>query len=399
MVLLVCVALLLAACATSTSSSPLGTAAGGSTAEVQVPGTIEDTSWRAGLDPQRAVSLTLAARVTTERAGLLPIGGEGAVEPYRTGPGANSPEVIPPPPLATGSGALYAVGDSVLLGAEPYLRTTLAGWDARIDARVSRGVPEGFGLVRTNRDRIGDVLVVVLGHNYGGGGFPGWLDSLLAEHSHLQRIVLVTVAEWSSAQPEVNAAIRRAPARYPNVVVADWEAVLAANPGFLWDHVHPNRSGAIALANLIAVMVGPAPSPDGSVVARPHLLAIPPVGSSASGGSSSGSGSSGSGGSSSGSTGAGSGTTSTTGSSSGSGSGSGGGSGSGSGSGSTTTVTSVPSSSTSSVAPSSSSTTAPATTAAPTTSLPAATAPPTTASPTTTAAPPPPSTTAPPAEP
>src|SRR5690606_23638532 len=91
----------------------------------------------------------------------------------------------------------------------------------------------------------------------------------------VQRVVLVTVTEWSPAQREVNRAIRAAPARHPNVVVADWAAVVAANPQFLRDHVHTSRSGAIALANLVAVMTGPAPHRDGTAPPRPRLLPIP----------------------------------------------------------------------------------------------------------------------------
>ena len=235
-------------------------------------------------DLRRAVMLSLARRAVPPGGSLAPVGGED-VEPYVTGPGEGSPEIIPPPPLAEGTGALYAVGDSVLLGTEPYLRSTLAGWDVRLDARVSRGVPEGFELVRMNEDRIGDVLVLVLGHNYGGPGFTRWLDALLGELDDVPRIVLVTVAEWSPAQREVNEAIRRAPEDHDNVLVADWAAVLEANPQFLRDHVHPGRAGATALANLITVMVGPAPPRDGVVPPRPRLLPIPddPVGSPSSG--------------------------------------------------------------------------------------------------------------------
>src|SRR5690606_19336567 len=132
------------------------------------------------------VPIALAHRSSAAAGIPLPVAEEGvAPEPYVTGPRPGSPEVIPPPPLRRGTGALYAVGDSVLLGAEPYLRTTLNGWDVRLDGRVSRGVPEGFELVRMNRDRIGDVLVLVLGHNYGGGGhFPGWLEAVLSRTDH-----------------------------------------------------------------------------------------------------------------------------------------------------------------------------------------------------------------------
>lgn len=57
--------------------------------------------------------------------------------------------------------------------------------------------------------------------------------------------------------------------------MADWSAVSAANPPFLVsDGVHLSRSGNIALANLIAVMLGPA-NKDGTTVAPPRILDIP----------------------------------------------------------------------------------------------------------------------------
>ena len=238
-------------------------------------------------DLRRAVQLSLVRRAVPAGGTEIPVGGDD-IEPYVTGPGEGSPEIIPPPPLEHGTGALYAVGDSVLLGTEPYLRSTLVGWDLRLDARVSRGVPEGLDLVRMNADRVGDVLVLVLGHNYGSGNVEGWLRAELDRLDHVQRIVVVTVAEWSPAQVRVNDVVRELPEDYDNVVVADWAAVLAANPQFLRDHVHPSRSGATALANLITVMVGPAPPRDGVAPPRPRLLPIPDEPSSG-GGSSSGS--------------------------------------------------------------------------------------------------------------
>jgi hypothetical protein len=196
--------------------------------------------------------------------------------PYKSGPAPESPVITPPPALGPGDGTVYAVGDSVLLGTEDYLHQTVGGWDLRLDARVSRRFPEGIDLIRTNRDRLGQAVVICLGHNYGGGGSVyGYLDELMVELRNVPRVVFVTVAEWSPAQPEVNRAIRALPAFYPNVVVADWAAVSAANPPFLVsDNVHLSRSGNIALANLIAIMLGPA-NKDGSTVAPPRILDIP----------------------------------------------------------------------------------------------------------------------------
>lgn len=201
--------------------------------------------------------------------------------PYKTGPRPDSPVIVPPPPLPPGDGTVYAVGDSVLLGTKDYLPTTLGGWDLRFDARVGRAFPEGIDLVHENRANIGQAAIIVLGHNYWGGGkVYGYLDQLMADLRDVQRVVFVTVAEWSPAQPEVNRAIRALPKTYPNVVVADWEAVLEADPQFLIaDHVHLTAAGDVALANLLAIMLGPA-RPNGKIVRPPTILPIPgdPIG-------------------------------------------------------------------------------------------------------------------------
>jgi lysophospholipase L1-like esterase len=196
--------------------------------------------------------------------------------PYKTGPRAESPVIIPPPPLPPGDGTVYAVGDSVLLGTKDYLQTTLGGWDLRFDARVGRAFPEGIDLVHENRANIGQAAIIVLGHNYWGGGkIYGYLDQMMADMRDVQRVIFVTVAEWSPAQVEVNRAIRALPKTYPNVVVADWAAVLAADPQFLIpDHVHLTAAGDVALANLLAIMLGPA-RPNGKIVKPPKILPLP----------------------------------------------------------------------------------------------------------------------------
>jgi lysophospholipase L1-like esterase len=196
--------------------------------------------------------------------------------PYKTGPRAESPVIIPPPPLPPGDGTVYAVGDSVLLGTRDYLQTTLGGWDLRFDARVGRAFPEGIDLVHENRANIGQAAIIVLGHNYWGGGkIYGYLDQIMADMRDVQRVIFVTVAEWSPAQLEVNRAIRALPKTYPNVVVADWAAVLAADPQFLIpDHVHLTAAGNVALANLLAIMLGPA-RPNGKIVKPPKILPLP----------------------------------------------------------------------------------------------------------------------------
>jgi hypothetical protein len=196
--------------------------------------------------------------------------------PYKTGRSGRSPVVVPPPALPPGDGRVYAVGDSVLLGTEAYLPTTLGGWDLRLDAQVGRTLPGGLDVLRENQAGLGQAAIICLGHNYGGGGRAyGYFDQILALLGRVQRVVVVTVAEFAPAQWEVNATIRALPGHYPNVVVADWEAVVEANPEFLRDdRVHPTTAGEVALADLIAVLLGPA-RPNGRTVSPPRLLAVP----------------------------------------------------------------------------------------------------------------------------
>jgi hypothetical protein len=196
-------------------------------------------------------------------------------DPYKTGPRPSSPVITPPPPLPPGDGTVYAVGDSVLLGANNYLPQTLGGWDLRLDAKVGRHMNEGIDLIRENRGSIGQAAVVLLGHNDGGGSSVyGQLDLIMSYLRKTQRVVFVTIKEWQPGHATTNRAIRALPKTYPNVVVADWAAVLDANPQFLVDNVHPNSAGQIALANLIAVMLGPCRR-DGSTVPPLKILPIP----------------------------------------------------------------------------------------------------------------------------
>lgn len=196
--------------------------------------------------------------------------------PYKTGPAEGSPVVTPPPALPPGDGTIYAVGDSVLLGTERYLPTTVAGWDLRLDGRVGRRFPEGISIIQANRASLGQVAVVLLGHNDGRADWNGYVDAVMAEMRNVQRVVFVTVTEWTPNQADANRAFYEGAKRYKNIVVAPWAETVKANPDFLRDNVHPTVAGAIALSNLIAVMIGPVPARNGVVPPRPVILPLPP---------------------------------------------------------------------------------------------------------------------------
>lgn len=167
------------------------------------------------------------------------------------------------PPVDTDDPRLFAVGDSVLEASSPTLAHMLPSWDLAADARVGRRVPEGAAVIEERRPDIGDVAVIVLGHNYARGeGFAAQLNRIMRDLWSLDRVVWVTVAEFDAGPMEANAVIRAAPERWPNVVVADWAELAAANPGYLQaDGVHLTASGVLALADLMARGVGPGPIP------------------------------------------------------------------------------------------------------------------------------------------
>lgn len=280
--LLLLAILLVAGCAASTAAPqpPIAADAGADAAvdTAAAPAAVA-TAAASSVGPGSLDLLLTAPKVATTTT-APPAPGETTTTtkppaPYKTGPRASSPVITPPPPLPPGDGTVYAVGDSVLLGANNYLPQTVGGWDLRLDAKVGRHMSEGIDLIRENRGSIGQAAVILLGHNDGGGSSVyGQLDLIMSYLRKTQRVVFVTIKEWQPGHATINRAIRALPKTYPNVVVADWAAVLDANPQFLVDNVHPNSAGQIALANLIAIMLGPCRR-DGSTVPPLKILPIP----------------------------------------------------------------------------------------------------------------------------
>lgn len=274
--LLLLLVALLAACSTSTAATPERISANGEMGDVSL--TSASASGSSATGPGSLAQLLTAPRPvppTTVAPGEEGKPAEPPPPPYKTGPRPASPVVTPPTPLPPGDGTVYAVGDSVLLGAHPYLAQTVGGWDLRLDGKVGRRFPEGVELIRENRNSIGQAVVVMLGHNDGSGRqIYGYLDEIMAVLRTTPRVVFVTVTEWTPAQAEINRALKAMPSVYGNVVIADWAGVVAANPQFLNDNVHLNGAGSTALANLIAVMLGPARK-NGETVPPLKILPIP----------------------------------------------------------------------------------------------------------------------------
>ncbi len=187
--------------------------------------------------------------------------------PATTAPATTTPPPPPPtttvatttPPLPAGDNRVFVLGDSVLLGGQETVPAALTGWVVTYDAVGSRRLPQGIEVLRARRSEIGRVVVIQQGNNYiaGEGSFAAQIDQAMAVLAGVDRVVWLTVAEKWPSRVEINAAIRAAPQRWPQAVVADWAAMVAAHPEYASDMLHLTTSGRLAIARLIADHVGP----------------------------------------------------------------------------------------------------------------------------------------------
>jgi len=150
-------------------------------------------------------------------------------------------------------GQVTAVGDSVLLDAEPTLRSAIPG----IDFQATEGEQwytgvEHLAALKASGS-LGAIIIVSLSTN--GPISQANIDSLLATAGDASRIILVNTHVPRDWQDPNNAVIAATAATHHNVVVADWHALSQAHPEWFYGdgiHLPIGGIGASALANLIA---------------------------------------------------------------------------------------------------------------------------------------------------
>jgi len=161
-----------------------------------------------------------------------------------------------PAPLPPVPGGVFAVGDSVLIDAQGPLATDIPG--IQVDASVSRQWGAGEALVAAARARgVSGDIVVFLGTN--GPIATADFDAMMAAAHGARRVIFVTVHVPRDWQDPNNAILAAGVARYPNAVLADWDAMSAAHPEWFYagdsTHMPIGGPGAQALAALIASKV------------------------------------------------------------------------------------------------------------------------------------------------
>jgi hypothetical protein len=157
------------------------------------------------------------------------------------------------------------VGDSVpasisyIPAAQAQLRR---GMKVRLDLRVCRRLvapscsyqgstpTTALQAVQGYGRSLGRVLIVDVGYNESADGYRRGIDRIMraALAQGAAGVVWVTLRETQSIYHRTNVVIRTAAKRWPELVVADWNAYSSGKPWFGDDGLHLTTTGASALA-------------------------------------------------------------------------------------------------------------------------------------------------------
>jgi hypothetical protein len=170
------------------------------------------------------------------------------------------------------------VGDSVAASISyvPQARAELErGLEVRLDLRVCRRLVQpscayqgstpstALQAVQGYGRSLGKVLVVKVGYNESAAGYGAGIDRVMraALADGAVGVVWVTLRETRSTYRWTNIAIRTAAKRWPQLVVADWNAYSRGRPWFSGDGLHLTPTGATALADFVRSFVRRAAAP------------------------------------------------------------------------------------------------------------------------------------------
>jgi hypothetical protein len=160
------------------------------------------------------------------------------------------------PAAAFGGGGhhLYLLGDSVMVGTAPAIAGALPDWSTTVNAKVGLSTLAGAGIARGRGPIPGDVCVVELGSNDGAdpGTLRGRIDEVMDALRGCGHVIWVNLHEFAGWVPAADAEINAAATRWPNLEIADWNAIARTDRGLTTpDGVHPSVAGRQALAALV----------------------------------------------------------------------------------------------------------------------------------------------------
>jgi hypothetical protein len=218
------------------SSSPVGSAATEGHPAAAATSAAPDRSHPAGTPAAPAASPAASPAVS-----LPPV---SASVPPTTGPASSAS----PPPLTAD---VFAIGDSVLLGAAPELGRALG--KVEIDAEIGRQMEDALKLLDDRRaaHRLPDVVIVHLGNN--GPVTSREVHELFDVLDGVPHVIVLTVRISDDFEAHNNRIFTQIARDHPNVTLVDWHAISDGRNDLFWkDGEHLRPEGADLYANLIA---------------------------------------------------------------------------------------------------------------------------------------------------
>jgi peptidoglycan/LPS O-acetylase OafA/YrhL len=186
---------------------------------------------------------------------------------------ASSPEDVDPADAKiriSGGENLYALGDSVLLGAEDHLRKIIPGM--QIDAAVGRQASQGLKIVREWHRKLANSSTVLVHLGTNGYINEGQFRDLLKELAECKSVILINVhadRRWTEPNNEI---IVRMTHEFRNTHLVDWSLVSANRPEFfVKDGIHLTRRGILAFTSQIKMATGGDPLPEAEADAKPAI--------------------------------------------------------------------------------------------------------------------------------
>ena len=205
-----------------------------------------------------------------------PPGNEGPDTTWRTTTTLSAEDQIG---SQTKGNRVIVIGDSVIAATSSRYSNDMCkalvplGWQVEVDAEPGRFVEFGNKVLDARLPDGWDASVILLGNNYRGNrnAYRDELDRMVTRLSP-NPVVLLTVTEWDPSRVIVNEVILDVAASHDNVTIVDWANTTAENEKFTgFDHLHLTMAGRRALAEDVALALGPAPKVPGDCLETTFL--------------------------------------------------------------------------------------------------------------------------------
>ncbi|MBR8661224.1 MULTISPECIES: hypothetical protein [Bacillales] len=145
---------------------------------------------------------------------------------------------------------ITVIGDSVILGVEPYLKEKLP--KITVDGKIGRQMSQAQDVVNglKQQGKLGDHIIIELGTN---GPFKKeHLRNLLTSLSDAKQVLLVTTRVPKKWQNQVNPTIKEVASEFSNTKVVDWYAASEGKGNYFYeDGVHLKPDGSKYYASLL----------------------------------------------------------------------------------------------------------------------------------------------------